>query len=162
MPADLPAAFRASVDVRQTGAWRQHKILNLKSTRMRKILLALVALAPLAACGEPSTGVPYAVVTTATHDCARAPNASLDTSGGTIAFTGTCQRIRVKGGNNKITIAAAKAVVIDGANNVVEIDATDNVRARGAGNTIKFKRGLTVKRPAVVTTGDNSPIIQTH
>ena len=128
---------------------------------MRKILIALVALVPLAGCGDSSTGVSYAVVTTATHDCARAPNASLDTSGGTFAFTGTCERIRVSGGNNRITIAAARNVVIDGANNVVEIDATDNVRANGAGNTIKFKKGLTVKRPAVSTIGDNSPIIQT-
>ena len=125
---------------------------------MRKFLTALVAFAPLAGCGELSSVV--SVVTAATHDCAKAPNASLDTSGGSVAFTGTCERIRVTGGNNRIAIAAAKAVEIDGANNVVEIDATDNVKANGAGNTIKFRKGLTVKRPAVVHTGDNSPVIQ--
>ena len=127
---------------------------------MKRTLVALLVLAPLAACNDASTRVSYTVVTGATHDCARAPNASFDASNGTVAFTGTCERIRVIGGNNKITIAAAKAVEVTGGNNVVEVEATDNLKATGPGNTIRFRKGLTVSKPSIVTTGDNSPIVQ--
>jgi len=129
---------------------------------MRRILIALIALVPVTGCGDEShTGVSYTVVTTATHDCAKGPNVSIDTIDGTFTFTNMCERILVKGGNNKVTIEAAKRIDVDGGKNVIEVGAVDMIRANGVGNTIKFKnKGVTRKTPDVVATGDNTSLFQ--
>ena len=114
---------------------------------MRKILIALFALLPLTGCGDESqTGVSYTVVTTATHDCAKGANISIDASDGTFKLTGTCERMLISGGNNRVTIEATKRIDINGANNVVEVDAVDVIRVNSSGNTINYKKGLAEKR----------------
>jgi hypothetical protein len=130
---------------------------------MRRILIALMALVPVAGCGDESqTGVSYTVVTTATHDCAKGANVSIDASDGTFKLTGTCERMLISGGNNKVTIEAAKRIDINGAKNVVEVDAVDVIRVNSSGNTINYKKGLTRKTPDVVAVGDNNSIIQSN
>jgi hypothetical protein len=125
---------------------------------MRKSLIALAALASVTACGDAD--VSYTVVKTATHDCAKAPNASIEISDGTFVLTNTCDRILVKGGNNKITIEAVKRIDINGEKNVVEIDAVERVRVNGAGNTTRYKKGLSGTGLDVVTIGDHNTVIQ--
>ena len=128
---------------------------------MRRTLIALMALVPVTGCGDDSqTCVSYTVVTTATHDCAKGPNVSIDTSDGTFKLTGTCERVLISGGNNKVTIEATKRIDINGAKNVVEVDAVDVIRVNSSGNTINYKKGLTRKTPDVVAVGDNNSIIQ--
>src|SRR5436309_1350301 len=108
---------------------------------MRRTLIALVALVPISGCGESETNVSYTTVTSPSHDCAKGPNASIETSDGTFRFAGTCDRIVVNGGNNKFTIEAAKRIEVNGANNVVEISAVDIARLNSPGNTINYKKG---------------------
>jgi hypothetical protein len=129
---------------------------------MRRMLIALIALAPATGCGDESpTGVSYTAVTTPTHDCAKGPNVSIDTSDGTFKFTNTCERILINGGNNKVTIEAAKRIDVDGGKNVIEVGAADMIRIKGVGNTTKFKnKGVTRKTPDVGAIGDNNSLVQ--
>ena len=78
---------------------------------MKRIAFVLIAVAVVTGCGDGSrTDVSYTVVTDTTHDCAKGPNASIDTSDAAVELTSTCERILVKGGNNKVTIEAAKRI----------------------------------------------------
>jgi len=129
---------------------------------MKRIAFALIAVVVVAGCGDGSrTDVSYTAVTSTTHDCSKGPNASIDTSDAAFSLTSTCERILVKGGNNKVTIEAAKRIDVDGGKNVIEVGAADMIRVNGVGNTIKFKnKGVTRKNPDVVAIGDNNSLIQ--
>lgn len=130
---------------------------------MKRILIALIAATTIViGCGGGSRSeLSYSVVTE-THDCDKGPNASIGTNNSVLKLTGTCERILIKGGGNKITIGAAKRVDIDGGKNVVDIGAADIIRINGHGNTINFKkRGVTKKTQDVVSSGDNNTLNQT-
>jgi hypothetical protein len=129
---------------------------------MRRIAFPLIVAAVVIGCGDASrTEVSYTVVTEATHDCGKAPNASIDTSDATFNLTSTCERILVKGGNNKVTIEAAKRIDVDGGKNVIDVGAADIIRVNGVGNKIKFKnKGVTKKTPEVVAIGDNNSLFR--
>ena len=130
---------------------------------MRKELIVLIVLASVTGCAdEPQTEVSYAVATAGAHDCAKGANVSIDTSGETFKVTSTCERVLVKGGNNKITIEAAKRIDINGAKNAVEVGAVDTIRVNSSGNTINYKKTLTGKRSDIVAIGDNNSIIQSR
>jgi uncharacterized protein (DUF2345 family) len=80
----------------------------------------------------------------------------------TLKLTGTCERIRVKGRNNKLTVEAANRIDVDGAKNVIEVGATDTIRITGTGNTMKYrKKSVAKKTQDVVSTGDDNTLIQT-
>jgi uncharacterized protein (DUF2345 family) len=129
---------------------------------MKRFVFALIAVAVVTGCGDGSrTDGSYTVVTDATHDCAKGPNASIDSSDAAFKLTSTCERILVKGGNNKVTIEAAKRIDVDGGKNVIDVGAADVIRVNGVGNMIKFKnKGVTKKTPEVVAIGDNNSLFQ--
>jgi DUF3060 family protein len=129
---------------------------------MKELSFALVAVAVVSGCSDGShPGSSYAEVTNATHDCAKGANASIATSDATFKLTSTCERILVKGENNKLTIEAAKRIDVDGAKNIIEVGAADMIRITGAGNTIRYrKKGITKQSPAVEAIGDNNSLIQ--
>jgi hypothetical protein len=138
--------------------------LTLKGRKMKRILAALVATTAIViGCGGGSRSeVSYSVVTGEAHDCDKGPNASIGINNSVLKLTGTCERVLVKGGGNKITIGAAKRVDVDGGKNVVDIGAADIIRVNGHGNTINFKkRGVTKKTQDVVSSGDNNKLNQT-
>jgi len=127
---------------------------------MKRFLFALVAV--IGGCSDGSRpGSSYAEVTNAAHDCAKEANASIASSDAAFKLTSTCERILVKGGNNKITIEAAKRIDVNGAKNVIEVGAADTIRITGVGNTIRYrKKGITKQSPAVEAIGDNNSLIQ--
>jgi uncharacterized protein (DUF2345 family) len=129
---------------------------------MKRIPFTVIAVAAVTGCSDGAvTDVSYTVVTNATYDCAKGPNASIDASDGAFRLTSTCERILVKGGNNKIAIEAAKRIDVDGAKNVIEVAAADTIRVNGVGNTIKYKKkGVTKKTQDVVAIGDNNTLMQ--
>jgi hypothetical protein len=129
---------------------------------MEKNLIALIALSFVTACGsDNSDGDDNSqIVTSAIHDCAKVPYASVNASDGTFTFTSTCEKIAVNGGNNKVRIEATKTVRINGEKNVVEINAADKISIDGSGNTIIYRKGLTAKTPNLVSTGDNNSVTQ--
>ena len=131
---------------------------------MKRVLIALIATTAIViGCGSGSRSEPsYSVVSGEAHDCDEGPNASVGINNSVLKLTGTCERVLVKGGGNKITIGAAKRVDIDGGKNVVEIGAADIIRVNGHGNTINFKkRGVTKKTQDVASSGDNNTMNQT-
>ena len=91
---------------------------------MRASLIACAALVSVTGCGEDFLSV-YRPVTSATHDCAKDATVSIETSDGTFAFTNTCERLLIKGGNNKLTIEAAKRVEVNSSGNILHIGAVD-------------------------------------
>jgi uncharacterized protein (DUF2345 family) len=131
---------------------------------MRRYPLALIVVVALGlgGCGDESpTDVSYTVATGANHDCAKGRSASIAGSDSTFKLTSTCERILIKGGNNKITIEAAKRIDVDGAKNDIDISAADIIRVNGVGNTVKYKKkGVNKKTQDVVAIGDNNKLIQ--
>jgi uncharacterized protein (DUF2345 family) len=132
---------------------------------MNSQLIALIATTAIVigSGGGSRSEVSYSVVTGETHDCDKGPNASIGNNNAVFKLTGTCERVLVKGGGNKVTIGAAKRVDVDGGKNVVDIGAADIIRVSGHGNTINFKkRGVTKKTQDVVSSGDNNTLNQTE
>jgi uncharacterized protein (DUF2345 family) len=129
---------------------------------VKRIPFALIVVVAIAACSDGSQNdVSYTIVTSANHDCAKGPNASIDSNDAAFKLTSTCERILIKGGNNRITIEAAKRIDVDGTKNNIEVSAADIIRINGVGNTVKFKKkAVTKKAQDVVAIGDNNSPIQ--
>jgi hypothetical protein len=127
---------------------------------MRRMMASLVALVAVTSVQASARGDSHTVVTSPTHDCARAPKASVEANHGTFTFTGTCDEILVKGSNNALTIEAAKRIEITGPKNTIAVTALDYARLHSAGNTFKYRRGLTRRAPDVAAMGDNNSIVQ--
>jgi hypothetical protein len=127
---------------------------------MKRIPFALITAVAVTGCGDGShSDVSYTIVTSATYDCATGPNASIEASDSGFKLASTCETILIKGGNNKITVAAAKRIDVDGAKNDIEVNAADTIRVNGTGNTVKFRRkGVSKESPDVMAIGDNNSL----
>src|SRR5262245_48985336 len=55
----------------------------------------------------------------ANHDCKDVQFASIAGNGGTYNFTGKCEKIIIKGDNNKVTIESAKGISVQGSKNEI-------------------------------------------
>lgn len=123
---------------------------------MKVILLVLLALPAIAAADRS-----YSVTAeTVTHDCAKEPAVAVNASDGTYTFTGTCSKISVNGGNNKLVIEAVRRLTITGTKNTADVDAADRIGVNGPYNTINYKRGLSGKLPKVGAVGGNNKLNQ--
>ena len=125
---------------------------------MRSIPIVLIALVLITSCEEKEKS--YTGAMTATHDCAKEPNVSINSSDGMFIFISACERISINGSNNKVKIEAANKVGIKGGNNVVEMGAIDYISVHGSDNTVNYKKGLTRTSPNVVASGDNNTVVQ--
>ena len=112
---------------------------------MRTSLIACAALVSTG-CGEDFLSVSYRPVTSATHDCAKDATVSIKTSDGTFAFTNTCERLLIKGGNNKLTIEAAKRVEVNSSGNILDIGAVDTVRSQRLRQHYQLQEGTDRKQ----------------
>jgi hypothetical protein len=121
---------------------------------MKSILLALIVVISLAACGSEDKS--YTGEKTATHDCSKEPALSITTSNATLTFTSTCERVSINGDDNRIE--ATKAVAISGSKNVVEIGAADKISANGSDNTVYYAKALTGSTSNIYTTGNNNRV----
>ena len=122
---------------------------------MRSVVVALLLALPLAAAADRTY-----VDKGGTHDCAKDPNAMINTGGGTFTFTGPCDKIAVNGGGNKLTIESVKKLAINGSKNAVDVDAADKIAVNGTENTVNYKRGVTEKTPKVAALGANNKLTQ--
>jgi hypothetical protein len=127
---------------------------------MRRTAVILVTLIALANVHASALGQSRMVVASPTHDCGKAPNASIETNSGTFTFTGRCDEVLVKGSNNTVTIEATKRIEVTGPRNTIAVTAVDYARLHSVGNTFMYQRGLTMAAPDVVAIGDNNSIVQ--
>ena len=93
---------------------------------------------------------------TATHDCAKEPEVTINVGGGTYTLTGPCTKVVVTGGDNKLKAESALKLSINGSKNSVEIDAVDRLAVNGHDNTVTYKRGVTGKPKAAAIGGRNN------
>jgi hypothetical protein len=122
---------------------------------MRSVLVALLALLPATALADKSY-----TDKSATHDCAKEPNVSINTGDGTFTFTGKCEKIAVNGGENKVKIDSVVKLVVNGGENVVDVEAADKIAVNGSDNTVNYKRGISGKAPKVASIGNNNKLNQ--
>lgn len=123
---------------------------------MRSVLMALlVLLCPAAALADRS----YSGEKSATHDCAKEPEVSVNTGGGSFTFTGPCTKISINGADNKVKIESAVKLAVNGSKNTVDVDAADRIAVTGNDNTINYKRGVNGK-PKVASVGVNNKLNQ--
>jgi hypothetical protein len=94
------------------------------------------------------------------HDCDKEGDVSINVSGATAVFTGTCAKISVNGSENKITIAAVKKLKVNGAKNIVDATAVDEISATGFGNTITYKKSVGGKKTSVKSPGVDNKITE--
>jgi uncharacterized protein (DUF2345 family) len=126
---------------------------------MKRWTMALAA-AALAGGADVARAQSHVAVTSPAHDCAKAPNASVEADNGTVKFTGTCDSVLVKGSGNTLSLEAAKRIEVTGPRNVIEVAAVDFARLHSAGNTFRYRRGQTRPAPDVVAIGDNNSLVQ--
>lgn len=121
---------------------------------MKLFVSLLFALAPLTAAADTS----YNAETNVTHDCAKDPKVSVNSSTGTFVFTGTCDKISINGSDLKATIEAVKAISINGSTNTIDIVAVDKLSVLGSTNTVTYKKAVTAKQPKVSSLGSDNKI----
>lgn len=92
-------------------------------------------------------------------DCATQPSVAITTGSGNYKITGTCDKVAISGGNNKVAIEAAKNLAITGSNNLVTVDKADKIAALGSNNRVTYGGGLTVARPKVASAGSGNIIV---
>jgi len=115
---------------------------------IKRLALLLVAV-PTLAFAEVS----YNEEKSATHDCAKDGEVSINSSNGDFTFTGTCERISVNGSMIKVAIEAAKKITINGSKNTVAVDAADRISVNGTSNAVTYKRAIKGAKPKISKTG---------
>jgi len=95
---------------------------------------------------------------TATHDCAKDPDAMIAGNENTITFTGACSRISAGGNLNKLKIESVKVLDIGGNENTATVDAVDAIVTSGNKNKVTWTKGIADKRPKISNPGNGNKI----
>jgi hypothetical protein len=120
-------------------------------------LALLLLLVPAIAFADKS----YNLGSDVTHDCAKEPEVSINVSGATFRFTGTCKKISINGGENKVEIEAISKLSVNGGDNAVAIGAVDAITVNGSDNNATYKKGLTKAKPRVKLNGADNKVTKT-
>lgn len=125
----------------------------MRITRLAALLVAL----PLTAS---ASGRSYNGDKNVQHDCAAEPEVALNTGDATVVVKGTCAKISINGGGNKVTLEGAKQISINGSTNVVNLVAADKITVTGSDNQVTFKKGISAAKPKVTATGAGNKVSQ--
>jgi DUF3060 family protein len=94
-------------------------------------------------------------------DCTKQPIQAIDSTGeNTIRYTGTCTKITISTGSNRLMIENVKTLSIDGGENTVEIGGVDAIVLNGAENRVTYKKGLSGAKPKVSGAGSDNHVMQ--
>jgi hypothetical protein len=85
-----------------------------------------------------------------TFDCSKDPEISIQSGEGAFTFTGTCDKIAVNGGNNKLTIESVKKLAIVGDGNTAAIERADKIGVTGSNNAVSYKGTVSGKGKTAV------------
>lgn len=95
-----------------------------------------------------------------TIDCGKDPIVAITASEGTYTLTGTCAKIAITGGQNKVTIENVKKLALNGSGNTVDVVAAEKIGIIGDANIVSWKKGLGQAKPTIGTVGTNNKITQ--
>ncbi|MDX2092325.1 MAG: DUF3060 domain-containing protein [Kofleriaceae bacterium] len=95
-----------------------------------------------------------------THDCAAEPEVSINTGDATVVVKGTCAKISINGGSNKVTLDGAKTLSVNGSTNRVIVVAADKISVTGSDNQVTYKKGLSAAKPKVSAMGSGNQVTQ--
>jgi hypothetical protein len=127
--------------------------------RLASLIALAIALVPSIALADRTIN-DYGV--TATIDCAKDPEVSINGAGGTITLTGKCKKISISGGTNTVKIESASHLSVSGADNTVDVGEAEKISVSGASNRVSYKSGLGGKgKPKVSSPGVGNKITQT-
>jgi hypothetical protein len=94
-------------------------------------------------------------------DCTKHPVQALATTGANaIKFVGTCTKITVSTGSNRLSIENVKTLQLDGGDNTVDIGGVDAIVMDGAANRVTYKKGLSGAKPKVSGSGALNNVVQ--
>jgi hypothetical protein len=122
---------------------------------MKRIALMITLVIPATAFAG---GRSYNAEATITHDCAKEPDVSVNSSGAKATFTGTCDKISLNGSKLAVTIENVRKLSINGASNTVDIGGVDKLAVNGSANTVNYKQSVAGGKPKVVTTGAGNKV----
>ena len=121
---------------------------------MKAIIAALVLLAPGLATADKSLdkdGV---------WDCAKDPVVVIANGDGAYTFKGTCKKIVVAGGENKLTVESVDILEVAGAENKIDVNTVGTIIVGGADNKITWKKAATGTSPKIKGQPDKNKISQ--
>lgn len=121
---------------------------------MKLLASLLVALAPTVALADVS----YNAETNVTHDCAKDPNVSVNSSSGTFVFTGACAKIAINGSSVNATIESIEKLAINGSVNTVAVTAVDKLAVNGSNNVVTYKKSISGRKPKIASLGRGNKI----
>ena len=93
-------------------------------------------------------------------DCAKQPRHTINTGDNTLVYVGTCERIVINGGENRLTIESVKQLAVNGGDNVVDIGSVDRISINGDGNKVTYKKGLSGAKPHITSLGEHNETTQ--
>jgi hypothetical protein len=94
-------------------------------------------------------------------DCTKHPvQAVASTGDNALRYVGTCTKITVSTGSNRLSIENVKTLVLDGGENTVEIGGVDAIVTNGAENRVTYKKGLSGAKPKVSGAGADNHVVQ--
>lgn len=92
-------------------------------------------------------------------DCRKDPVVVIQHGDGDYTFTGTCDKIVVNGGDNKLTIENVKKLSLVGTDNKVTVQGADKIGVTGSDNVVTYKGTVSGKgKVAVASVGTGNKI----
>lgn len=94
-------------------------------------------------------------------DCKKKPTYAVSGNGNqALKFTGTCDKISVETGENRLSIENVKTIVLNGGLNQVSIGGVDAIVTNGGKNNVTYKKGLSGAKPKVSGGGAGNTVVQ--
>jgi hypothetical protein len=121
---------------------------------MKLLVALLIALAPLAAHADKT----FAGTSSGQWDCAKEPSVHILHGAGNYVFKGSCKRITVEGGDNRLVIEAVDALQIVGAGNIIDVGTLDTAHIIGANNTLTWRKARAGDQPRISAIGADNKI----
>lgn len=128
---------------------------------MKRITIAVVlAAGATTLLASRAAGADKSFTASATHDCTKDREVSINASSGTFTFTGACDKISINGHSNKIVVASVKKIAFNGSRNVADIGAADRISLNGSENTVTYGKGLSSGKPKIGGVGAKNTVAQ--
>lgn len=94
-------------------------------------------------------------------DCKKKPTYAVTGNGNqALKFTGTCDRISVDTGENRLSIDNVKTIILNGGLNQVAIGGVDSIVTNGGKNNVTYKKGLSGAKPKIGGGGAGNTVVQ--